>query len=297
MFTRDLSAARETLRGRSQTIHTSFGSLEYAVVGSGDPILVIHGAGGGFDQGLDMTASLARRGYRLVAPSRFGYLGSALPASATTSMQADAYAALLDHLGISKAAVLAISAGEWSALQFALRHPQRCTALVLVGPPGQLPPGQSNHGGLFVRWMTSSDFAAWLSIKVMTIVPGTFTGALLGTDSSLVRAADEQERARLQWILRGLLPMKPRADGMRFDIQTARSPGSLALNRIDCPVLTISAADDRFGTAARAIDLARRVRHGSAVIYPNGGHALVGRQIDLLRDIESFLRLPAHLPR
>jgi 2-hydroxy-6-oxonona-2,4-dienedioate hydrolase len=47
-----MSAARERLAGRSTTIVTSFGTLEYSVMGEGEPMLTIHGAGGGFDQGL-----------------------------------------------------------------------------------------------------------------------------------------------------------------------------------------------------------------------------------------------------
>ena len=54
------------------TIETSFGTLEYAVKGEGEPILVVHGAGGGFDQALNMTGAMAGHGYRLIAPSRFG---------------------------------------------------------------------------------------------------------------------------------------------------------------------------------------------------------------------------------
>jgi 2-hydroxy-6-oxonona-2,4-dienedioate hydrolase len=86
IFARDLSDARSRLVGRSRRIDTSFGTLEYAVIGEGEPVLTIHG-GGGFDQGIDMTGPLARRGYRLMAPSRFGYLGSTLPANPTTAMR------------------------------------------------------------------------------------------------------------------------------------------------------------------------------------------------------------------
>ena len=102
VFAHDLAAARTRLVGRSKTVETSFGMLEYGEIGEGSPILVVHGAEGGFDQGVDMTGALAGHGYRLIAPSRFGYLRSTMPASPTTAMQADAYAQLLDHLGIGQ---------------------------------------------------------------------------------------------------------------------------------------------------------------------------------------------------
>jgi pimeloyl-ACP methyl ester carboxylesterase len=50
-------------------------------------------------------------GFRAVAPSRFGCLGSPLPPGATAADQADAYAVLLDALGIERAAVVGFSAG------------------------------------------------------------------------------------------------------------------------------------------------------------------------------------------
>jgi alpha/beta hydrolase fold len=51
--------------------------------------------------------------------------------------QADAYVLLFDHLGIGEVDVLGISAGTTSALQLALRHPDRVRHLVIVS--GNLP--------------------------------------------------------------------------------------------------------------------------------------------------------------
>jgi 2-hydroxy-6-oxonona-2,4-dienedioate hydrolase len=140
-FAHDLTAARARLVGRSKTMVTSFGTMEYAVVGQGKPMLIVHGAEGGFDHSIDMTGELAGYGYQLIAPSRFGYLRSSLSGNLTTALQADAYAELLDRLGIAKVAVVGISAGAWSSLQFAIRHPERCRALVLLVPADTCPPG------------------------------------------------------------------------------------------------------------------------------------------------------------
>ena len=71
-------------------------------------------------------------GHQFAAASRFGYLGSSLPATARPADQADAYALLLDTLGIDRAAVFGYSGGGPSAIQFALRHPGRTTALILL---------------------------------------------------------------------------------------------------------------------------------------------------------------------
>ena len=55
--------------------------------------------------------------------------------------QADLYAALLDLLKIDSVVVIGLSGGGASALQFALRHPERCRGLILISAISrQVPP-------------------------------------------------------------------------------------------------------------------------------------------------------------
>jgi 2-hydroxy-6-oxonona-2,4-dienedioate hydrolase len=293
-YARDMTAARARLAGRSTTIPTTLGTLEYAEAGRGEPVLVIHGAEGGFDQGLDTAASLASNGYRLIAPSRFGYLRSAMPGIPSTAAQADAYVELLDKLDIDKTVMVGISAGAWSALQFAIHHPERCRALILMAPAGYLPKGTTNRGGVVVRAMVESDFVAWSLLRLTKSSPGTMSQMMLGTDSALLLAAKPGERARVNRLLEHLLPVSARIAGMQFDLKTAATPEPFPLEKISCPVLAISADDDRFGTAVRARAIAAGVPDGRAIIYPTGGHALVGRYDDAMRETAVFLRdLPA----
>jgi pimeloyl-ACP methyl ester carboxylesterase len=297
IYSRDMNAARARLVGRSQTIQTTFGTLEYAEMGEGEPMLIVHGAEGGFDQGLDMTGAMAGRGYRLIVPSRFGYLRSTMPNNPTTAMQADAYIQLLDHLGVDKVVVVGISAGAWSSLQFAIRHPDRCRALVLLVPANYLPAGTAIHGGAVVTAMVHSNFVAWALLKLMPIMPGRMTRMMLGTDSAVVRAADSAEKARVQQVLDHLLPVSQRIVGMNFDVKTASTHEPYPIGKISCAVLTISDEDDRFGTASRAKYIAANVPDGRVILFPTGGHALVGDYADALRDITSFLQtLPQQRP-
>ncbi|MGA3091762.1 MAG: alpha/beta hydrolase [Terriglobales bacterium] len=290
IFARDMTVARARLVGRSTTIETSFGTLEYAVMGEGEPMLIVHGAEGGFDQGIDMTSAMAGRGHRIIVPSRFGYLRSAMPSNPTTARQADAYAQLLDHLRIDKVVVVGISAGAWSSMQFAILYPERCRALVLFVSADYLPVGTTIHGGAVVSAMVHSNFAAWALLKLMPVMPGGMTQMMLGTDSAVVRAADPGEKARVQQVLDHLLPVSQRIAGMNFDIKTAATHEPYPIEKIACPVLTVSAEDDRFGTARRAKYIAASVPDGRAIIFPTGGHALVGHYADALREIASFLQ-------
>ena len=120
-FQRDLAEARTATLGRSRVIDSPWGSIEYADIGSGPAVLFIHGSGGGFDQALAFGGPLAGRGVRIIAPSRFGYLRSAMPDGATPEMQADALDWLMRRLGIQEAVIFGGSAGALSATQLALR--------------------------------------------------------------------------------------------------------------------------------------------------------------------------------
>jgi pimeloyl-ACP methyl ester carboxylesterase len=119
-------------------IQTSYGPLEYAVLGEGLPLVVMHGSGGGVRQGLVMRYLLDTRRIKIVALSRPGYWGTPLETAPEIEQQADRVVELLDALRIETVAVLGLSAGGPPAAHFALRHPERCLGLVLLS--ALLPP-------------------------------------------------------------------------------------------------------------------------------------------------------------
>jgi hypothetical protein len=136
LYRSDLHRAREAASRGSDVIATAAGPIEYATAGDGIPLLSIHGAGGGGDLGLANAAELVGDGFRVIAPSRFGYLRTPVPADTSPAAQADAHAALLSALGIPAAIVLGVSAGARSAVELALRR----------AGPGQGPdPHRSSH--------------------------------------------------------------------------------------------------------------------------------------------------------
>jgi pimeloyl-ACP methyl ester carboxylesterase len=138
-----MKAARARLAAVTRhVIATRWGAVEYAEQGEGEPVLVVHGIFHTCVGGLLCAHDLFTN-RRLIAPSRFGYLGSSMPPDATPAAQADAFAALLEALGIATIDVIAVSAGATSALQLALRHPDKVKHLAVL--VGQLA-GKSHRG-------------------------------------------------------------------------------------------------------------------------------------------------------
>jgi pimeloyl-ACP methyl ester carboxylesterase len=290
-FRADVAVARARVATGSRIVETRSGAMEYAVAGEGPPLLMVHGTGGGFDQGLRFGARLAAAGHTVIAPSRFGYLRSAMPADESSEAQADAFVDLLDALGIGRLPVVGGSAGALSATAFALRHPARCAALVALVPamyaPGRSlapPPGALTE--FIIERGLRSDLLFWLGLVT---AEGAMTGALLATDPALVAAASPAEQARARAILWDILPVSDRAEGLLNDARLSGNPAPMPLADIRVPTLAISLEDDRFDTIAAARHIAAEVPGAQLVTWPTGGHIWIGHDADVAAAIEGFL--------
>lgn len=289
-----LRAARERLRGASEIADTTCGPIEYAQDGRGFPLLVVHGAGGGFDQGMSLGRAFAQRGFHVVAMSRFGYLRTPIPVAASPAAQADAHAALLDALGIARAAIMGVSAGGPSALEFAIRHPGRCAGLILLAPlvhrPAGVAPSAPAIGPFAARLLdglVGSDFAFWLA---KSLARDQLVERVLGTPAALFHAASVPEQARVLRMLDEILPIGPRAAGLANDARVANALAPAALGDVRAPTLVLSARDDGYGTFAGAEYTAGQIRDARFVGIESGGHVWVGHHVELLAEIEAFLR-------
>lgn len=290
-FRRDIRRARVLTQRRSAIFHSRFGIMEFAEAGAGPPLLMIHGTGGGFDQGLAFASPLSAGGWRVIAPSRFGYLRSAFPEEPSSENQADAFVDLMDHLEIARAPICGGSAGALSALQFAIRHPDRCSAVVALVPaayaPGRPPVRPPNAlAQAIIDYGLRSDFLLWLA---MTLNEDALIAALLATDPALVRKTNPAEQARVRSILRNILPISDRAEGLLNDGRLAFDPAPMSLEQIKAPTLALSLEDDRFQTLAAARHIAETVPGARLVTYPSGGHVWVGRNQEVFADVAEFL--------
>ena len=279
-FRRDLALAAERAAAGSRVIATRCGPIEVQEAGEGTPLLMIHGSGGGHDQGVAFAHPLTRHGIRVIAMSRFGYLRTPRPADASPAAQADAHVCVLDALGVARAAVAGVSAGGPSAMQTAIRHPDRVSALVLVVPIAYKPdavadsasPVTDDQDAMLMR-LLGSDFLVWGALR-MAREP--LIRHVLGTPPEQVAAAGVAERARVHALAERILPVSMRAAGLADDTRLGKSLGPYALETIRAPTLVISARDDGYGTYARAEYTASRIRGARFMGFDNGGHLLVG---------------------
>jgi pimeloyl-ACP methyl ester carboxylesterase len=293
-YFREIRAARQRLDGMgSQLIETACGPIEYARIGEGYPLLVVHGALGGFDQGVWVAQSFGVPDYQIISVSRFGYLRSPIPAGANLDLQADAFAGLLDALGIRQTAVFGISAGATSAIRFVARHPERVSALVLLCPdaPGEvymtMPPR------FVLDRLLRSDFVYWALVtylgksmqQAMGLVPREFV--LTPEYEALVKNFQASD-----------LPVSHRMDGLIYEsydllpefFASVSATSPYPLSQIETPVLVIQALDDPIALPENVRALADQLPNARLFSVPEGGHFLFGHAEEVQSEITQFLR-------
>ena len=283
-YRRDLRRDRERVEAlRPMWLDTAFGRVEYAQAGTGPPVLILHGVFGGFDFGIGVGRSSAPPGYRIVSPSRFGFLGSPLPDDPSPAAQADAFAALLDRLEIDRLPVIAFSAGSTSAVQLALRHPERVSRLVLISPnaPHREPlpkPPRSLAPIIF------SQPVFW----AVRLLARSRLESMLGTPAGFV--PDEQERAALHETLDSLFPVGPRAPGTVYDSYVGNLDiASYPFESLTVPTLVVAAQDDTLAPFADSRAMADRIPGARFVSVSRGGHALTQLDAGARRAVDQFL--------
>lgn len=243
----------------SKVVKTAAGPVEYTDFGSGPVVLVSHGAPGGYDQAALIGRDLAKNGFRVIAPSRPGFLRTPLETGILFEDQADTLAALLDKLGIPRASVLGFATGAQVAARFALRHPDRTDALVLLSPvttayqrdPNSNPRQLLADAALF---KTTGDMGSWLFAGKAQSDPRWMLDRVLPADTTLDSAgrkkladfvlADPAQLAFFRDLVATQAPLQPRESGTRNDLLLARALDPVAYENLQPPVLLVRGGAD-----------------------------------------------------
>jgi pimeloyl-ACP methyl ester carboxylesterase len=280
-----LKDSRERLLAGSHIIQTGAEPIEYADVGKGYPVLVVHGAGGGYDQGIILSEIFLNDNFRVIAPSRFGFLRTPLPANASPAAQADTYIDLLDALNISKVAVIGISAGGPSSLEFASRHPDRVSALVLVSAVVHKEKPMDFTGKIVHHVIFKSDFLFWM-------IANNFESSLisfLGVPPEVQANLTQDEKHWISDILiPAIHPISQRQPGMLND-QNNFPFLDYKLDEITVPTLIVHAKDDTLVNFDHSEYAVRKIPNAKVITLESGGHLLMGNHERVRLEIVEFL--------
>jgi pimeloyl-ACP methyl ester carboxylesterase len=269
-YRRDMNAARARLAAVERpVISTPWGEVEYAERGDGEPVLAVHGIFHNCVGGLLSVRDLFTD-RRVIAPSRFGYLGSTMPPNATPAAQADAFAALLDALEITQADVVGVSAGAPSVLQLALRHPAKVKRLVVL--VGNLPGSPTAIVQPSWTRRVNRQFMMW---SVRTLAPSIMVRLVAAVPKEFAMSADD---ARIvDEFIESLFPMN--RDGYNFDLFVSNADvNNYDLEAISVPTLIVHTKDDQLASHDASQRAAERIPGARFLSLETGGHLILGQQ-------------------
>ncbi len=279
----DMNRAYERVHGKSTVMASPYGDIEFTEGGSGPDVLVIHGSGGGYDQGELLARAVLGDQFHWITPSRFGYLRSTFHEGATFDDQAHAYAYLLDQLGIKKVAVVALSHGGPSALLFAVLHPERVSSLTLiscgVASSAAQDQVQANQKGDMLMTIYKHDPLYWAITKLFK---RQFM-ELMGANDAVIAGLNPGQRELVDQIIDYMNPVSLRSDGVAFDNKATMPNERIAAVR--APTLIFHATDDTLQLYHNAQFAASTIPGARLVSFQRGGHLLMSVEQSTIRTV------------
>ena len=255
----------------AKTADLSYGKMSYVDEGEGEVILSVHGIFGGYDQAFDTCKDFASD-FRILAPSRFGYLGSDILGKGTPAEQAVAYVELLDKLGIDKVYLLATSAGGSIAIRFALDYPERTKGLILycsAMPFAEKPEKYAEYAG--PPAFLCSDYAMFLMSPLFEPIMGMETSTIYS-----------------------MLPVGERKDGVVLDAgvtnpDMARNFDDYKIEEMQVPVFILHAKDDKLASYKDVENALGRFRNCTFISFETGGHLMTGHSEEVKKAVLDFI--------
>jgi 3-oxoadipate enol-lactonase len=261
-------------------------SLFYEVVGHGPAVVLVHSAIADSSLWDGQVEALAPR-FRIVRYDAAGF-GQSLRRPGPFSHVAD-LRAVLDHVGVRRAALVGSSMGARVALEYALTYPDGVEALVLHAP------GLPDH-----EWSAEMRRADEEEEKLFDA--GDFAGAADGQVRFWVdgpgRSPDAvdariRERVREMTLRSYELYAEAAKDGEPAPTTWLDPPVSARLREVPVPTLVVVGAHDVGDMHDIADRLEQEIPRARKVVIPDAAHALpLERPEELNRLLLEFLSAP-----
>ncbi len=239
------------------TIRANGLDVAYEVVGSGPPMVILHGATSSGREDFAAQIPLFARGFLLHLPDARGHAGTRWDAADgfEYGWLVDDLEAFVDALGLTTFHLVGFSMGAMTALQFAIRAPERLRTLVLIGITTHREPRTSVARRLMDPERVLARDPSW--------------AAELSRRHDAVQGPGAWQR---------LLP------AIAADIAVQPLLGPAELHRIDCPALVVCGDRDPFVPVEHAAGLARQIPGGRLFVAPDCGHEVMVRRPGLFNE-------------
>ncbi|MGB3239027.1 MAG: alpha/beta hydrolase [Geitlerinemataceae cyanobacterium] len=262
-------------------------SLNVRVLGTGKPLLCLHGHPGSGESMSVFTQSLSRR-FRTIAPDLRGYGRTPVQEEFEMIDHLDDLEALLEQLEIDRFWLLGWSLGGILSIELALRFPQRVEGLILVATAAH---PRSNHPPITWQDLAYTGVAGILNAwqpgwkwNIETFGKRSLFQHLIQqhTPETYQYLATEGVSAYLQTtaVARRALEKAIRGGYNRLP----------ELETIQCPCLVLAGERDRHITPEASRETAQNLPNSQWQCYPNTAHLFPWEIPDrVLQDIDRWL--------
>ena len=249
------------------TIRANGLDIAYDIHGAGPPLVLLHGATSLGRSDFAAQVPLFSRAFHLYLPEARGHGRTRWDAADGFRYDwlVDDLAAFVDGIGLETFHLVGFSMGAMTALQFAVRSPERLRTLTVVGITTQREPRVSVARRLMDPERADREEPAWVAELGRRHDAGQGVGA---------------------W--RRLLPAIV-ADIVAQPLLTPRD-----LRRIDPPTLVVCGDRDPFVPVDHAWGLRRQLPDGRLFVAPDCGHEVMSRKPSLFNEaLAGFFRSTA----
>ncbi len=285
-YRRKLQEFKIRMDKESQIFESSIGPVQFTVRGSGIPVLVLHGRGGGYDQAASIMPYL--NDIAGVCPSGFGYLRTVVPKDASITNYADTCISLLDHLGIKKFGIIALSAGGPTALHIALKQPSRCFGICMLSTIVQqyssLPASQKPS----FQMCTLSGFPYWLLSHIFGDL--LIAASMNAKEMNLLRKDNQALTICRQFV--GGFPISLRARAILSEAENILKFDPIRFENIKCPVFVVHGDADTIVPFAHAQLLSNKLPSVEFMTIPGGSHfSMLVHNNEVFKRVNDFLSI------
>jgi proline iminopeptidase len=253
--------------------------LYYEVAGKGAPVVLLHGNAGDHRH-WDLQVPALTREFRVIRYDARGYGRSSLPEESAPYADHEDLAALLDKLGVARAHLVGWSMGAATAIDFAIRFPDRTLSVTAIGP----------WVAGYTSATTNEVFEGFAGVAAAARQHGREAALQAFMDAPFFAATSRDSPARSGFQLIGA-DYSFWAFAHRDPRWTLTPPAAGRLAEVRAPMLILAGEHDIPACLEISTLLDERVGDSTQIVVPGSGHLLhMERAEDVNAHLVKFLR-------
>ncbi|WP_147803918.1 alpha/beta fold hydrolase [Alkalicoccus halolimnae] len=252
-------------------------TIEYTIHGEGPAVLMFHGGHSSCYEESGYEALLAS-GFSIITPSRAGYGKTSASIGRSLSEACRFYAALLSHLEIDGAHVVAASAGGPTGITFASEYPELVRSLTLQSAVTKewLKPEDQTYKAARILFHPKTEKYTWKMIStISTVFPRFMFKQMFSSFSSLSYTEAGSRIADGDHLTLAAMNRRQRSgEGFLIDLEQTKKITPEQLEAVSCPVLIMHSRFDSSVPVSHAQHAAENMPQADLQLLDSWGHLI-----------------------